>query len=549
MATVEQAKYLADLALVARHEAKRLGFDLDAYRSRDNNSLLDWRKIQTELKGSRVSALISGLTENYLQKHWDWRPTSKRTIIAELMYQWAKSKNSQRISHRDYESIARYIRVTLGLPLQGDFRPLVYTKNPGGGQERIPVDIVTANDQFHRSFSTVRDFVNKRLLNDLQRGEEQRDIEDDKDQDKKLEELEELDLLLEEEKEEELNQGSGLIEMIDEDIPEDALDLLRRIKNIALFSQDRNLSGDGTTMDAIGMRTFVDGAKAYTLGIPVDWIVSDIMQHWQPEAIRTIWHHAGIYIPQHSEEYNPWNYDPQTFKPKIDVPGLQFVNESHHANLPLLLTKMHGRLPTLCWGGSGTGKTTAYRHAADCLRQALGHRIEDYDKFPFGFLSMTRGTPPSSFNGRPMINNTAIMIQFMMAQAEQDLEEMHRIAKEAKEKGDVVISIWEQLYAGGGVMLLDEIDAGDENLILLVNAAISNGHFANTATGKIVERHPDFIIGFAGNTNGMGANVLHGARNRLDHATLDRVRIGRIKFDLDMKLAEKTFKDMVRQGR
>jgi hypothetical protein len=129
------------------------------------------------------------------------------------------------------------------------------------------------------------------------------------------------------------------------------------------------------------------------------------------------------------------------------------------------------------------------------------------------------------------------------------MDKMQAIAKKAHDTGDVVISIWEQLYGGGGVMLLDEIDAGDENLILLVNAAVANGHFANTATGKIVEKHPDFIIGFAGNTNGMGANSLHGARNRLDHATLDRVRLGRISFNLDMKLAEKIFRDIVKAGR
>lgn len=534
MATQPQAEWLADLATIARDEAKRLGFEAEKFVG--ENSLLDARKIEHGLTGREASALINGLTKEYLQKHWNWRPTSKQTVVAEFAYQYAKARNTNYIGRRNYDAILRFVRHELNLDLQGEFRPLIFTRNENGS--RTPVDKDTAEDQFRKALSTVKAQVNRRLNKQEEKQEEQQDLK---------QEDEELDMndFIEEEEEQDIEE----IEIEDEEFPTAAQDLLRRIKNICAFAADRNI-GDGVAMDAIGIRSFEDSAKLFNLGIEPDRIVSNIVQHWQPEAIRAIWSLPGEYISQHQRIAEPWDIDPQTFVPKVEVPGLAFVSdEDHHANLKLLLTYMHARIPTLCWGGSGTGKTTAYRHAAECLRQALGYNVDEAEKFPFGFLSMTRGTAPSAFNGRPMITNTAVMIEFMYAQAEQDSKRMKEIAEKAHRDGDVVTSIWEQLYGGGGVMLLDEIDAGDENLILLVNAAIANGHFANTATGKVVERHPDFIIGFAGNTNGMGANKLHGARNRLDHATLDRARLGRIPFNLDMKLAENIFRKIIRSGR
>lgn len=542
MATDKQSSYLVALVQIASAEAKKLGFEADNFRN-DEGKIDQW-KIQNDMRVGDASKLISGLTEGYLRKHWTWKTTSKQTVVAEFMWQYATSRGQSHVGRHDYDRVLRYVRNTLGLKLQGDFAPLVFTRNENGS--RIPVDMVTAEEQFLKGCSAVKNWVNQRLAKQ-EDGEQQ----NEQQQEDLLDEIEndsgEIEIEQEQEDEQE-DSGSGRIE-IDEDFPPLAQDLLRRIKNICNFAADRNVGGDGVTMDAIGVRSFEDSAKLFVRKVPNDLIVSNIVQHWQPEAVRTIWEYPGEYVSQHQDEKNPWDIDPMEFRPVIDVPGLAFVNESHHRSLKLLLTYMDARLPTLCWGGSGTGKTTAYRHAAECLRQAQGYQIGDEDKFPFGFLSMTRGTAPSAFNGRPMINNTAIMVQFMMAQAEQDMAKMQALAKRAEDEGDVVMSIWQKIYTGGGVMLLDEIDAGDENLILLVNAAIANGHFANTATGELVEKHPDFIIGFAGNTNGMGANTLHGARNRLDHSTLDRVRLGRISFSLDIKLAEKVFKDIVKAGR
>jgi cobaltochelatase CobS len=81
-------------------------------------------------------------------------------------------------------------------------------------------------------------------------------------------------------------------------------------------------------------------------------------------------------------------------------------------------------------------------------------------------------------------------------------------------------------YENGGVFLLDEVDAGDANILLRINAAIANGVLAVPArTGNpYARKHPLFVLLFAANTFGTGADRRYVGRNQLDEATLDRVR-------------------------
>lgn len=184
-----------------------------------------------------------------------------------------------------------------------------------------------------------------------------------------------------------------------------------------------------------------------------------------------------------------------------------------------------------------TGKTTL---AGDIAKHLFGG-----DERRFGFVSMTRGTSPSAFNGRPRIADDGSMIRFMKAMADGDTKLATEIVAEVEAKGDVVMSQFVKIYGGGGVYLFDELDAGDENLLLLVNAALSNGQFANAATGEIVDKHPDFIPMAGMNSMGLGATRDHNARNRLDHATMDRWRMGRVQVKLDRDLTYDVFKGIV----
>lgn len=86
-----------------------------------------------------------------------------------------------------------------------------------------------------------------------------------------------------------------------------------------------------------------------------------------------------------------------------------------------------------------------------------------------------------------------------------------------------------QAYEHGGVFLLDEVDAGNPNVMVIMNAMLANGH-CHFPDGK-VERHPDFIPIAGANTIGMGADKQYVGRNKLDEATRDRFLVMDLPYD------------------
>jgi MoxR-like ATPase len=93
-------------------------------------------------------------------------------------------------------------------------------------------------------------------------------------------------------------------------------------------------------------------------------------------------------------------------------------------------------------------------------------------------------------------------------------------------------------YEEGGVFLFDEIDAADSNTLLVINAALANGHMAlpNRPEKPTAVKHPDFVCIAAANTFGTGADRQYVGRNQLDESTLDRFRIGQIELDYDPEI-------------
>lgn len=93
-------------------------------------------------------------------------------------------------------------------------------------------------------------------------------------------------------------------------------------------------------------------------------------------------------------------------------------------------------------------------------------------------------------------------------------------------------------YENGGVFLLDEMDAGDENVLLAMNNAIANGHapVPNRHDNPVAKRHPDFYLIASANTFGKGADRVYVGRNPLDGSTLDRFQMGTYDMDYDRDL-------------
>ena len=152
-----------------------------------------------------------------------------------------------------------------------------------------------------------------------------------------------------------------------------------------------------------------------------------------------------------------------------------------HKQLEQLITYAAMRLNPLLVGMAGTGKT----HAGSQCAEALG----------LDFYSMSVGAQTSKSD----------IIGYMSA------------------GGEYVTTHFRKAYEGGGVFLMDEVDAGNANVLIQINAALSNGLCA--FPDKMVKRHEDFVFIASANTYGNGANRQYVGRNQLDAATLDRFAV------------------------
>jgi MoxR-like ATPase len=86
--------------------------------------------------------------------------------------------------------------------------------------------------------------------------------------------------------------------------------------------------------------------------------------------------------------------------------------------------------------------------------------------------------------------------------------------------GQYVPTHFRQAYETGGVFLLDEIDAGNANVLTALNAALANG--VCSFPDRMVKRHENFRCVAAANTFGTGADRQYVGRNQLDAASIDR---------------------------
>lgn len=149
-----------------------------------------------------------------------------------------------------------------------------------------------------------------------------------------------------------------------------------------------------------------------------------------------------------------------------------------HKQFSDLLHIVGAGLPTLIVGPAGTGKT----HAAEQVAEALEMK----------FYAMSVGAQTSK----------ADIVGYMSA------------------SGTYVRTAFREAFENGGVFLMDEIDAGNANVIIQVNAALSNGYCS--FPDGMVQKSDKFVFLASANTFGDGASRQYVGRNQLDAATLDR---------------------------
>lgn len=166
---------------------------------------------------------------------------------------------------------------------------------------------------------------------------------------------------------------------------------------------------------------------------------------------------------------------------KTKLEGIQ------HNKFDTLLKIVAVKQPVLLVGSAGTGKT----HGAELVSKALG--------LTFHSISVGSQTSKSDLQGYMDANHNYVRTQFREA------------------------------YERGGVFLLDEADAGNSNVLILLNAALSNGYMA--FPDGMIQAHEDFRMIATANTYGHGASRQYVGRNQLDAATLDRFAV--LNWDID----------------
>jgi cobaltochelatase CobS len=152
--------------------------------------------------------------------------------------------------------------------------------------------------------------------------------------------------------------------------------------------------------------------------------------------------------------------------------------EVRHANYPALLRCVAARVNVWLVGPAGSGKTSA----AENVARDLGLK----------FYSKSVG---------PQTSESALL-------GYQDAN------------GRTVRTLLREAFEFGGVFLLDEIDAANPAVLVVVNALLANGSCA--FPDAVVKKHPDFVLVAGANTIGQGADRQYVGRSQIDAATLDR---------------------------
>ena len=174
------------------------------------------------------------------------------------------------------------------------------------------------------------------------------------------------------------------------------------------------------------------------------------------------------------------NTDRETIEIHIPETDTKIDCQGEHKFFPKLIYYLMHKKNVLMGGPSGSGKTTAAEHAA--------HHMG----LPFYYTAVCEQTQLYELTGYETVS------------------------------GEFIETPLTKAFTGGGIWLLDEVDAGSPNILLAVNALVEQRRMWDIKTKTMVNAHPDFIALAAGNTSGNGATAQYVGRNRLDKAFLNR---------------------------
>ena len=153
------------------------------------------------------------------------------------------------------------------------------------------------------------------------------------------------------------------------------------------------------------------------------------------------------------------------------------IDGLHHEKMPVLIKCLAAGLNVWLAGPSGSGKTHAAEQAAEALGVSFGLH---------GAMTMA-----------------------------------HELVGYVDASGKYHATPFTRAFSEGGLTLLDELDAGSNEALLALNAALSNGVMC-LPDGSVVRRHKDFFCVGGANTHGQGATAEYVGRTKIDAAFLQR---------------------------
>jgi hypothetical protein len=319
-----------------------------------------------------------------------------------------------------------------------------------------------------------------------------------KDSSFESEEIPQEEIPQEDESEEEIPQGEDESE---EEIPEeeipikksdrkifDELDYFdRRVEEIREFCRIRK-ERQNVEIDNISIRWTEAACRLIPRKIPADALIAAGTMHWSPETRSE----AGIkdfdFAKLSLEIMRDRGIDPNAIlipdKPRLGTPHILF-------GYALVLAE--ARQPIYLVGPAGTGKS-------HLLRQLAAYMGVQYAETP-----MSQGATRGDLLGRHTVDG-------------------------------FIPAAFLPIYSGGGVFNFEEIDASDPSLLIVLNNALAGDALYNSSDGEMYSRSDDFIASATANTLALGANREYTGRDRLDAATIDRWRMGRIFLPLDRSI-------------
>jgi hypothetical protein len=281
------------------------------------------------------------------------------------------------------------------------------------------------------------------------------------------------------------------------------LTFLEEIRRIRKFCEDRSASGE--TIDSISNRPLKAASRLLEKGIPANALLAAMVLHW-PEHVR-----REALIPDFDFVALSKGIMAEREIEKIERSDGSI--EQPHEMFGYVLTLLEARQPVLAIGEAGTGKSF------------LAEQIADYMNVEYSEAPMTPGASRGDLLGRHTMSGT------------------FRITPDgdggfvAEGNGYIPAECVER-YSGGGLMNFEELDAADPGMVIVLNNAMESKQMYNTVSGERHEKHSDFMAYATANTFGLGANRQYTGRERLDFATLDRWRMGRVILKVDPLVEE-----------